>query len=140
MRRSQRRSQQSQSRAGTRCQHQGSTRHFIHHLIAPPQLHEINPDKVVSGVIRHAEFNGSIPIVIGHQEQSQKCEFMWLCLRFWRKSCDLTRLQSRYGLGSWTVGFRTSNYPRNNLEVKNSGGGSRWSGSAACYLSGLEGT
>jgi hypothetical protein len=55
-------------------------RHFIHHLIAPPQLHEINRDKVVSGVIGHAEFNDAIPIVIGHQEQSQKCEFMCLYL------------------------------------------------------------
>jgi hypothetical protein len=62
----------------TRCGHQrsASTCDFIHHPIAPPQLQEINRDKMVSGVIGGAELNGSIPIVIGHKEQGQKCKFI----------------------------------------------------------------
>jgi len=56
------------ARAGTRSRPQRSatTRHLVHHRVVPRQPHEINRDKVVSGVIGHAEFNGCIPIVIGH--------------------------------------------------------------------------
>jgi len=49
------------ARGGSRC----SATH--HHIIAAPQLHEINRDKVVSGVIGDSEFNGGIRIVIGPQ-------------------------------------------------------------------------
>ena len=109
-------------------------RHFVHHRVVPPQLDEINPKKVVCGVIGRAEFNGSIPIVIGHEKQGEKREFLGLYLRFWCKSCDLTRLQSRYGLGSWTVGFRAWNNTQNNIEANNLGWGSRWGGRGGSYL------
>ena len=56
---------------GSAQRQRSATCHFIDHLIAAPLLHEINGDKVVSGVIRHAEFNDAIPIVIGDQEQGQ---------------------------------------------------------------------
>jgi hypothetical protein len=52
---------------------------LIHHRIAQPEAHEFGRDKVDSGVTRLAEFNGCIPIVIGHQEEVQNREFVyWL--------------------------------------------------------------
>jgi hypothetical protein len=58
------------------------------------------------------------------------CDYINLYLRLQCKSCDLTMLQSSYGLGNWTVGFSAWNNPQNNVEAKNSGGGSRWGGTA----------
>jgi len=43
---------------------------------AVPPRHEIVGDKEDSGVSRRAEFNDCIPIVIGHQEEVQNCEFV----------------------------------------------------------------
>jgi hypothetical protein len=50
--------------------------------VGRPQGHIISWDEVICGVIRCAEFNGGIGSVIGEEEQGQKWEFMWLCLRF----------------------------------------------------------
>jgi hypothetical protein len=41
-----------------------------------PPPHGIIGDKVDSGVIGRAELNGTIPIVMGNQEQGQSGEFV----------------------------------------------------------------
>jgi hypothetical protein len=82
----------------------------------------------------HAEFNGAIGVVIGQEQQVQRCEFMYDCWRFDRKFCDLTGLQLWYGVGGFTVGFVVLNYPRNDVEAKDSGN-VRTSGGEADNLS-----
>jgi len=43
--------------------------------------------------MKHAECNGAIGIGVRDEGQGQKCKFMYDCLRFNGKLCNLTELQ-----------------------------------------------